>query len=67
MDENIDFINSTKDTELKCFFCKEALFTEKDKDIIQEIIDGSKYFFILRNVLNCIRDLNTFMAKILKI
>jgi hypothetical protein len=45
MNENADFSNSNKETDLKCSLCKEPLRTEKDEEIIQEEIDGSIYFF----------------------
>ena len=62
MNENADFSNSNKETDLKCSLCKEPLRTEKDEEIMVP-----STFFILINVLICTRDWRTFMVKILKI
>src|SRR5215208_6715143 len=66
MNENIDFTNSNKETALKCFLCKEALFTEKDKEIIQEIIDGSTYFFHTQKCFNLYKRFEHFYGKNIK-
>ena len=66
MNENIDFSNSNKETELKCSLCKEPLRTEKDEEIIQEVIDGSKYFFHTQKCFNVYKRLDHFYGKNIK-
>jgi YHS domain-containing protein len=45
MNDNIDLSEFNKENELKCSLCKERLFNENNQETIQELIDGSKYFF----------------------
>ncbi len=66
MNENIDFSNSNKETELKCFLCKEPLLTENDEEIIQEVIDGSLYFFHTHKCFNVYKRLEDFYGKNIK-
>ena len=66
MNDNIDFSNSNKETELKCSLCKEPLFTEKDGEIIQKVIDGSKYFFHTQKCFSRYKRLEHFYGKNIK-
>ena len=66
MNENTDFSNSNKETELKCSLCKEPLCTEKDEEIIQEEIDGSIYFFHTHKCFNLYKRLEDFYGKNIK-
>ncbi|HLN35051.1 MAG TPA: HAMP domain-containing sensor histidine kinase [Nitrososphaeraceae archaeon] len=66
MNENRGFSNSNNGTELKCSLCKEPLFTEKDEGMIQEIIDGSKYFFHTQKCFNVYKRLENFYGKNIK-
>jgi signal transduction histidine kinase len=67
MNENNGFSNySNKGTELKCSLCKEPLFTEKDEEMTQEVIDGSKYFFHTQKCFNVFKRLESFYGKNIK-
>ena len=66
MNENADFSNSNKETDLKCSLCKEPLRTEKDEEIIQEEIDGSIYFFHTHKCFNLYKRLEDFYGKNIK-
>jgi two-component system, OmpR family, sensor histidine kinase VicK len=66
MNENIHISNSNKETELKCSLCKEPMLTEKDEEIIQEVIDGSKYFFHTEKCFNVYKRLYHFYGKNIK-
>ncbi|HSF51121.1 MAG TPA: HAMP domain-containing sensor histidine kinase [Nitrososphaeraceae archaeon] len=66
MNDNIDFSNSNKETELKCSLCKEPLRTEKDEEIIQKVIDGSKYFFHAQKCFSRYKRLEDFYGKNIK-
>ncbi len=65
MNENIDFSNSNKETELKCSLYKEPLLTEKNEEIIQ-VIDGSLYFFHTHKCFNVYKGLDNFYGKNIK-
>ena len=41
MNKTNGFPNPNNGTELKCSLCKEPLYTEKDEEMTQEVIDGS--------------------------
>jgi signal transduction histidine kinase len=66
MNENSGFSNSSNGTELKCSLCKEPLFTEKDEEMTQEVIDGSKYFFHTQKCFNVYKRLEQFYGKNIK-
>ena len=66
MNENIEFSNSNKETELKCSLCKEHLRTEKDEEITKEVIDGSKYFFHGQKCFSRYKRLEDFYGKNIK-
>ncbi|HSF51356.1 MAG TPA: hypothetical protein VLA74_11395 [Nitrososphaeraceae archaeon] len=66
MNENNDFSNSNKETELKCSLCKEPLFTEKDEEMTKEVIDGSIYFFHTQKCFNVYKRLEDFYGKNIK-
>ena len=63
---NIDFSNSNKETELKCSFCNEYLCTEKYGEIIQKVIDGSKYFFHAQKCFSRYKRLEHFYGNNIK-
>jgi signal transduction histidine kinase len=46
--------------------CKEPLFTEKDEEMTQEVIDGSKYFFHTQKCFNVYKRLEQFYGKNIK-
>ena len=64
--KNIDFSNSNKENELKCSMCKEPLCTEKYGEIIQKVIDGSKYFFHAQKCFSRYKRLEHFYGKNIK-
>lgn len=66
MNENNGFSNSNNGTELKCSLCKEPLFTEKDEEMTQEVIDGSKYVFHTQKCFNVYKRLEQFYGKNIK-
>ncbi|HEX2406660.1 MAG TPA: HAMP domain-containing sensor histidine kinase [Nitrososphaeraceae archaeon] len=66
MNENNGFSNSNNGTELKCSLCKELLFTEKDEEMTQEVIDGSKYVFHTQKCFNMYKRLEQFYGKNIK-
>ncbi|HEU5171998.1 MAG TPA: HAMP domain-containing sensor histidine kinase [Nitrososphaeraceae archaeon] len=66
MNENSGFSNSNNGTELKCSLCKEPLFTEKDEEMTQEVIDGSKYVFHTQKCFNVYKRLEQFYGKNIK-
>jgi nitrogen-specific signal transduction histidine kinase len=66
MNKNMDSSNSNGGTELKCSLCKESMITEKDEEIIQEVIDGSKYFFHAQKCFNVYKRLENFYGKNIK-
>ncbi|HJU58496.1 MAG TPA: hypothetical protein VJ583_02000 [Nitrososphaeraceae archaeon] len=66
MNENRGFFNSNNGTELKCSLCKDPLYTEKDEEIIQEVIDDSKYFFHTQKCFNVYMRLESFYGKNIK-
>jgi len=66
MNENRGFSNSNNGTELKCSLCKEPLYTEKDEEMTQEVIDGSKYFFHTQKCFDIYKRLKNFYGKNIK-
>jgi two-component system, OmpR family, sensor histidine kinase VicK len=66
MNENRGFSNSNNVTELKCSLCKEPLYTEKDEEMTQEVIDGSKHFFHTQKCFNIYKRLEDFYGKNIK-
>ena len=66
MNENNGFSNSNNGTELKCSLCKEPLCTEKDEEIIKEVIDGSIYSFHAHKCFNVYKRLEDFYGKNIK-
>ncbi|HJS65463.1 MAG TPA: HAMP domain-containing sensor histidine kinase [Nitrososphaeraceae archaeon] len=66
MNENRGFSNSSNGTELKCSLCKEPLYTEKDEEMTQEVIDGSKYFFHTQKCYSIYNRLKNFYGKNIK-
>jgi two-component sensor histidine kinase len=66
MNEDSGFSNSNNGTELKCSLCKEPLYTEKDEERTQEVIDGSKYFFHTHKCFNIYKRLEDFYGKNIK-
>lgn len=66
MNENNGISNSNNGTELKCSLCKEPLYTEKDEEMTQEVIDGSKYFFQTQKCFNIYKRLEDFYDKNIK-
>ena len=66
MNEERGFSNSNNGTELICSLCKEPLHTEKDEEIIKEVIDGSKYFFHTQKCFNIYKRLEGFYGKNIK-
>ena len=66
MNEDRGFSNSNNGTELKCSLCKEPLYTEKDEEMTQEVIDGSKYFFHTQKCFNIYKRLEDFYGKNIK-
>ena len=65
MNNNIDFFNSNKEIKIKCSLCKGSLLTEKDEEMTQEVIDGSKYFFHTQ-CFNIYKRLEDFYGKNIK-
>jgi nitrogen-specific signal transduction histidine kinase len=66
MNENRGFSNSNNVTELKCSLCKEPFYTEKDEEMTQEVIDGSKHFFHTQKCFNIYKRLEDFYGKNIK-
>jgi two-component system, OmpR family, sensor histidine kinase VicK len=66
MNEDSGFSNSNNGTELKCSLCKEPLYTEKDEERTQEVIDGSTYFFHTHKCFNIYKRLEDFYGKNIK-
>ena len=66
MKENNGISNSNNGIELKCSLCKEPIYTEKDEEMTQEVIDGSKYFFHTQKCFNIYKRLEDFYGKNLK-
>ena len=66
MNEDSDFSNSNNGTELKCSLCKEPLYTEKDEEMTQEVIDGSIYFFHTHKCFSLYKRLEEFYGKNIK-
>ncbi len=66
MTEDSGFSNSNNGTELKCSLCKEPLYTEKDEERTQEVIDGSKYFFHTHKCFSLYKRLEEFYGKNIK-
>ena len=66
MNENNGFSNSNNGTELKCSLCKNPLRTEKDEEIIKEVIDGSIYSFHAHKCFNVYKRLEDFYGKNIK-
>ena len=66
MNENNGFSNSNNGTELKCSLCKGPLCTEKDEEIIKEVIDGSIYSFHAHKCFNVYKRLEDFYGKNIK-
>ena len=46
--------------------CKEPLYTEKDEEMTQEVIDGSKHFFHTQKCFNIYKRLEDFYGKNIK-
>ena len=66
MKENNGISNSNNGIELKCSLCKEPIYTEKDEEMTQEVIDGSKYFFHTQKCFNTYKRLEDFYGKNMK-
>ena len=66
MNENNGISNSNNGIELKCSLCKEPIYTEKDEEMTQEVIDGSKYFFHTQKCFNTYKRLEDFYGKNMK-
>jgi two-component system, OmpR family, sensor histidine kinase VicK len=66
MNENRGFSNSNNVTELKCSLCKEPFYIEKDEEMTQEVIDGSKHFFHTQKCFNIYKRLEDFYGKNIK-
>lgn len=66
MNENNSISNSNNGTELKCSMCKEPIYTEKDEEMTQDVIDGSKYFFHTQKCFNIYKRLEDFYGKNMK-
>ena len=66
MNENNSISNSNNGTELKCSLCKEPIYTEKDEEMTQEVIDGAKYFFHTQKCFNIYKRLEDFYGKNMK-
>ena len=66
MDEDRGFSNSNNGTELKCSLCNKPLCIEKYGEIIQKVIDGSKYFFHTPKCFSRYKRLEHFYGKNIK-
>ena len=66
MNNNIDYFNSNKEIKIKCSLCKGSLLTEKDEEMTQEVIDGSKHFFHTQKCFNIYKRLEDFYGKNIK-
>ena len=66
MNKTNGFPNPNNGTELKCSLCKEPLYTEKDEEMTQEVIDGSIYFFHTHKCFSLYKRLEEFYGKNIK-
>ena len=67
MNKDINFSNSNNKNKLECSLCKEPFHTEKkDNEIIQQVINGSVYFFHAQKCYSLYKRLEVFYGKNIK-